>query len=346
MRTVYWENDALYAIEQTLLPHEEKVVRLETSDAACDAIYRLAVRGAPAIGVTGAFAMVLAAREAGTRDVAKVLAHLEKESMKIGNTRPTATNLSWAVGRMMGLARSLGGADFPTLDARLLAEAQAIADGEAENARRICEYGATVIPDSGARILTHCETGPLCTIEHGLSTGVAIWAHMHGKKVHVYSDETRPRLQGAKLNIYELRKYGVPYTLLTDNMAGYAMQRGLVDMVFVSADRVARNGDTAAKIGVYGVCVLAQKHGIPVFLHAPMSTIDFGTATGDDIQIEERDPQEVLCINGCQIAPADTPVLNPAFDVTPHNHFAAIITERGFAYPPFEESLTKMRDRE
>ncbi len=344
MRTVYWEQNALYAIDQTALPYEEKVLQLKSVAAVCDAIYRLAIRGAPAIGVSGAFAIVLAADEAGSTDTPQVLHHLETASEAIAATRPTATNLSWAVRRMMEAAREMRGKPFGEFRQGLVALAQEIAEEEVENARLICEYGASVIPKEGANILTHCNTGPLCTIEHGLSVGVAMLAHKQGKPVHVYTDETRPRLQGAKLNVYELTKYGVPFTLLTDNMAGYAMKAGLIDMVFISADRVCANGDTAAKIGVYGVCVLAQKHGIPVFLHCPMSTVDFSLASGDLIDIEQRDPQEVLNINGCQIAPVGTPVLNPAFDVTPHQYFSAIITERGFAYPPFTKSLAELRE--
>lgn len=345
MPTVFWKDDALNAIDQTTLPYREEILRLDTATKVCDAIYALAIRGAPCIGVSGAYAMVLAAREANTTNMEKVLEHLEKESKVIGATRPTATNLSWSVRRMMDKARTMKNATFAEMDAALLALADTISADEVENARLISEYGATVVPDEGANILTHCNTGPLCTIEYGLSVGAAMMAHQQGKKIHVYTDETRPRLQGAKLNVYELDKYGVPFTLLTDNMAGFAMQHGLIDMVFVSADRVAANGDTAAKIGVYSVCVLAQKHGIPVFLHSPMSTIDFSIASGDEIEIEHRDPQEVLCINDCQIAPKGTPVLNPAFDVTPHQYFSAIVTERGFAYPPFAKSLAELRDK-
>lgn len=344
MKTVYWENNALYAIDQTALPYEEKIDYLDTVDKICDAIYRLEIRGAPCIGVSGAFAIVTAIREANTKDMTKVLAYLEEKSSIIAATRPTATNLSWAVSRMMKYARKNKNLSFDDFYNKLCLLAQKISDEEVENARLISEYGASFVPNEGANIITHCNTGPLCTIEYGLSVGAAITAMHQGKKVHVYTDETRPRLQGAKLNVYELTKYGVPFTLLTDNMAGYAMKAGLIDMVFVSADRVAANGDTAAKIGVYSLCILAQKHGIPVFLHSPLSTIDFSIHSGDEIEVEQRDPQEVLNINGCQIAPIGTPVLNPAFDVTPHEYFAAIITEAGIAYPPFTKSLAELRD--
>jgi len=342
MKTVYWEDGALHAIDQTALPYDEHVLTLDSVKKICDAIYTLGIRGAPAIGVSGAFAVALSAKEAGSENISDVLAYMEKQAPIIATTRPTATNLSWAVNRMMVYARSLSKMPFKVFYENLLSLAQRISDEEVENARRISVFGSEFVPMEGARILTHCNTGPLCTIEYGLSVGAAIMAHKQGKKVHVYTDETRPRLQGAKLNVYELRKYGVPFTLLTDNMAGYAMQQGLIDMVFVSADRVAANGDTAAKIGVYSVCVLAQKHGIPVFLHSPMSTIDFIIESGKDIEVEQRDPQEVLNINGCQISPEDTPVLNPAFDVTPHQYFSAIITERGVAYPPFTKSLREL----
>lgn len=344
MKTVYWENDALQAIDQTALPYKEEILNLNTVQKICDAIFALIIRGAPAIGVSGAFAIALSAKEAGSTDTAAVIAYMEKQAPIISATRPTATNLSWAVTRMMEYARKIADTPFPEFYDKIVQLAQTISDEEVENARLISTYGAEFVPKEGARILTHCNTGPLCTIEYGLSVGVAMMAHNQGKKVHVYTDETRPRMQGTKLNVYELRKYGVPYTLLTDSMAGYAMKQGLIDMVFISADRVAANGDTAAKIGVYGVCVLAQKHGIPVFLHTPMSTIDFSIASGDEIEIEQRDPQEVLNINGFQVAPEDTPVLNPAFDVTPHQYFAAIVTENGVAYPPFTKSLQELRN--
>lgn len=345
MKTVYWKDDVLYAIDQTALPYKEDVLRLDTVKKICDAIYKLIIRGAPAIGVSGAFAVVMSAKEAGSQSTNAVLAYMEKKAPVISATRPTATNLSWAVTRMMEYARKNVQMSFPDFYDKLVKEAQAISDEEVENARLISTYGAEFIPEEGARILTHCNTGPLCTIEYGLSVGVAMMAHKQGKNVHVYTDETRPRMQGTKLNVYELRKYGIPYTLLTDGMAGYAMKEGLIDMVFISADRVAANGDTAAKIGVYGVCVLAQRHGIPVFLHTPMSTVDFSIASGDEIEIEQRDPQEVLNINGFQVAPEDTPVLNPSFDVTPHQYFAAIVTEKGVAYPPFTKSLRELSDK-
>lgn len=345
MRTVYWENDALYAIDQTAIPYREEYLCLKSVDAICDAIYKLIIRGAPCIGVSGAFAVVTAAREAASSNTAEAFAYMKKKAPVIRETRPTATNLSWAVDVMMAFAESKLDLAFTDFYQALVDRAQEMADQEAANSLRVCELGAQFIPETGANILTHCNTGPLCTVDYGLSGGVAIWAHQHGMKVHVYTDETRPRMQGTKLNTWEFPKYGVPFTLLTDNMAAYAMQQGLIDMVFVSADRVAANGDTAAKIGVYGVCVLAQHHGIPVFLHTLMSTIDFSVASGDEIVIEQRDPQEVLNINGMQIAPEGTPVLNPAFDVTPHHFFNAIITEKGVAYPPFTKSLKELRDK-
>lgn len=344
VKTVFWKDNSCYAVDQTLIPQEFKVGRLETVKDICEAIYKLGIRGAPAIGVAGAFAIVTAIREAGSKDIDKVLEHLEKESPVIGATRPTATNLKWAVDRMMDRARSLKDVSYDEFFQNLLDLAQTISDEEVESARVISEYGANLITEDGANIITHCHTGPFCTIKYGLSAGAAIMAHQQGKNVHVYTDETRPRLQGAKINTFEFKNYGVPFTLITDNMAAYAMKEGLIDMVFVSADRVAANGDTAAKIGVYGLCVLAQAHGIPVFMSSPMSTVDFSKKSGDDIVVEQRDPQEVLCINGAQIAPKDTPVLNPAFDVTPHNYLNAIITEVGVAYPPFSKSLKELKD--
>ncbi len=338
----FWKDDVLYAKDQTTLPWKEELLRLDTVQKVCDAIYTLAIRGAPNIGVSGAYAMVLAVREAPVQALDAVVQHLRREAEHVAAVRPTATNLSWAVRQMMAVVETGGATTTEELTAKLLARAHAIFKQEVDTARTVSQLGADLLPASGANIITHCNTGPLCTIELGMCMGAAIFAHQQGKKVHVYTDETRPRQQGAKLNAYELRQYGVPYTLLCDNMAAYAMKAGLIDIAFVGADRLAANGDMAAKIGVYGLAVLCQHHGIPFYGFCPMSTLDMSLKSGDKIEIEQRDAQEVLNINGCQIAPADTPVLNPAFDVTPHRYFTGIITEEGIAYPPYSKSLAEL----
>ncbi|MDL2213972.1 S-methyl-5-thioribose-1-phosphate isomerase [Clostridia bacterium OttesenSCG-928-O13] len=342
LQTVFWHDDVLYAKDQTLVPYEEKMMRLETVQQVCDAIYALAIRGAPAIGVGGAYAMVLAVREAPSQDLAAVVKYLTDKAPEIAAVRPTATNLSWAVTKQMDVVKA-GAASTEELSAKLLKRAHAISKMEVETAHAVSQLGADLLPAEGANIITHCNTGPLCTIDIGMCMGAAIYAHQQGKNVRVYTDETRPRLQGAKINAYELRQYGVPYTLITDNMAAYAMQQGLIDIAFVGADRLVANGDMAAKIGVYGLAVLAQAHGIPFYGFCPMSTFDDSFESGDQIKIEERPSQEVLCINGKQLAPEDTPVLNPAFDVTPHRYFAGIITEVGIAYPPYKKSLKELK---
>lgn len=344
LKTVFWHDNVLYAKDQVLLPYEEKVARLGTVQEVCDAIYALAIRGAPAIGVSGAYAMVLAVREAPSRELEAVVNYLKEVAPKIAAVRPTATNLSWAVNLQLKLVNE-GASSTEELEEKLLQRAHAISEMEIETSDKVSQLGADLVPEEGASIITHCNTGPLCTIDIGMCIGATIYAHNQGKKIRVFTDETRPRLQGAKLNVYELRQYGVPYTLLTDNMAAYAMQQGMIDMAFVGADRVVANGDMAAKIGVYGLAVLAQAHGIPFYGFCPMSTFDDSIACGEDIEIEQRPAQEVLNINGKQLAPEDTPVLNPAFDVTPHRYFAGIITEEGIAYPPYNKSLRELKKK-
>lgn len=344
LHTVFWHDDVVYAKDQTLLPYEEKVMRLETVQQVCDAIYALAIRGAPAIGVAGAYAMVLAVREAPSQELDAVVKYLREKAPEIAAVRPTATNLSWAVAQQMKLVEK-GAASTQELTERLLKRAHAISKQEVDTSHAVSTLGASLIPDEGANIITHCNTGPLCTIDIGMCIGAAIYAHNQGKNVRVFTDETRPRLQGAKLNTYELKQYGVPFTLLTDNMAAYAMQQGMIDIAFVGADRLTANGDMAAKIGVYGLAVLAQAHGIPFYGFCPLSTFDDSIESGDEIEIEQRPAEEVLVINGKRLAPEDTPVLNPAFDVTPHRYFAGIITEEGIAYPPYKKSLAELKKK-
>lgn len=344
LRTVFWEDGILYAKDQTILPYREELMELGKADDVCDAIYTLAVRGAPAIGVAGAYAMVLAAGEAPDADeINSVKEHLYKTAPKIAAVRPTATNLSWAVDQQMWVVENSSAVTALELKEELLQRAHMIAEQEVKTADIMCQLGADILPEDRANVITHCNTGPLCTIANGMCIGAAIYAHKQGKAVHVYTDETRPRLQGAKLNVYELKQYEVPFTLLTDNMAAYAMKAGLVDVAFVGADRLAANGDMAAKIGVYGLSILAKEHGVPVYGFCPMSTIDYTIKSGDEINIEQRPSEEVLNINGVQLAPEDTPVLNPAFDVTPNKYFTGIITEDGIAYPPFEKSLAELK---
>ncbi|MEA4895569.1 MAG: S-methyl-5-thioribose-1-phosphate isomerase [Oscillospiraceae bacterium] len=344
MRTIFWENDTVNIIDQTLLPDEFKVIQLDTVEKIGEAIYKLRVRGAPAIGVAGAYGVVTAVKNTTDKNTTAALQALESACPYLIGVRPTATNLSWAVNLMWDYAKKNGGASYDELLRILLEKATKMADHEVDASKRLSEYGASIIPKEGANISTHCSTGPLCTVDYGLNMGAVYTAMKQGKRVHVYTDETRPRLQGAKLNTYDLDRMGVPYTLIPDNHAAYLMQKGMIDMVFIGADRVASNGDTAAKIGVYSLCLAAKAHGLPVYLFCPVDTIDFSIDSGSEIVVEERDPDEVRKINGQLITLPDAPVINYCFDVTPSAYFTGIVTEVGIAYPPYKDSLRKLKE--
>ncbi|MEM5769764.1 MAG: S-methyl-5-thioribose-1-phosphate isomerase, partial [Bacillota bacterium] len=256
--------------------------------------------------------------------------------------RPTAVNLFWAIDRMLSVAARFHSAPPDVIYAALEAEAVSIAAEDAAVNRRMGAHGAALIKD-GATILTHCNAGQLATVDFGTALGVIRAAWQQGKKLHVYADETRPLLQGARLTTWELMQDNIPVTLITDNMAGYVMKEGLIDCVIVGADRIAANGDTANKIGTYSVAVLAKEHNIPFYVAAPLSTFDFALASGEQIPIEERSADEVTHITGRRIAPAGVRVFNPAFDVTPHKYIAALITEKGIVYPPYVTNLQNFR---
>lgn len=341
MRTVSFEDGRLVLIDQTKLPEKFELIRTRDLDRIAQAIVRLEVRGAPAIGATAAYAMALAAEQSQAGGKEEMLEALRKAKAALAATRPTAVNLFWALDRMMAFAEANIDQNLANLPALMLEEAQKIADEDYDINMTISRYGDKVIFD-GACIHTHCNCGGLACVEVGTAMGAAIYAHQHGKRIHVYTDETRPRLQGAKLNVWELDRAGVPYTLIPDNHAAYLMKLGKIDMVFIGADRVVANGDTAAKIGVYSVCVAAKYHGIPVYVFTPRSTIDMQTPSGEGIEIEQRDPDEVRKINGSLITLPHANVLNYAFDITPHELITALITECGIIYPPFDEGLKKI----
>jgi methylthioribose-1-phosphate isomerase len=313
-------------VDQRAIPHELRRERAETVDAVVETIATLAVRGAPAIGICGAYGVALArelyADEDGYRQAAA----------RIRAARPTAVNLAWAVDRVLASQAP------PLVEARAIHEEQRAVD------RAIGEHGASVLPDRGA-VLTHCNTGPLATGGSGTALGAIVAAHRAGKKLHVYVDETRPLLQGARLTTFELAQAGVPATLIADGAAAATMRAKNVHAVIVGADRIARNGDTANKIGTYSVAIAAAHHGIPFYIAAPRSTIDFGLATGDGIEIEERSPAELRAVGGHPTAPADVAAYNPAFDVTPGRLIAGIITEYGVARPPYDESIPDLASR-
>jgi len=330
-------NGVVKLIDQRKLPRQLEIVECRDYRAVARAIKEMTIRGAPAIGAAAAFGLALAAREsqAATRD--ELLRDLDAAAQALRATRPTAVNLAWALDRVMAKARATH-LDANGLRDFVVAEAQRIADEDVEINRAMARHGAALIND-GDTILHHCNTGPLATVDIGTALGCIIEAHRQGKRVHVLVDETRPRLQGARLTAWELMQYGVPMTLIADNAAGYYMRTGRAQKCFVGSDRVAANGDVANKIGTYKVAVVARENGIPFYAVMPTSTIDMNLANGDLIPIEERDAREVTHIEGVPIAPAGVRVGNPAFDVTPHKYVTALVTERGVVRPPFVENL-------
>jgi methylthioribose-1-phosphate isomerase len=329
VETIEWTDKGVVMIDQTLLPRQEVLVTFTDVDGVADAIRTMKIRGAPAIGVAAAMGMALAALAA---DPARWLEDLEAARKKLSATRPTAVNLFWALERMMYKARS-------TRDPKeLVAEAQAIKAEDIAMNQAMGRFGAELIPD-GATVLTHCNAGALATAGFGTALGVIRAAHLAGKDVKVFADETRPFLQGARLTAWELMQDGVPVTLITDSMAGFFMKDGRIDLVITGADRIAANGDTANKIGTYAVAVLAKHHGIPFYVAAPSSTFDLSIPDGTHIPIERRNPAEVTHLFGTPVAPEGVAVENPAFDVTPAELIAGIITEKGVLRPPYVESI-------
>lgn len=335
METLRWENGTLYLLDQTLLPHQVVYLPVKDYRQVIAAIQRLAVRGAPAIGAAGAWAVVLAAKAAqGAEEFAD---RVRAAAAEIVQARPTAVNLKWAVDRQLRVLTAMAGETPGKIIAALVAEAEKICAEDVAANRAMGAYGAALLPPN-ARVLTHCNAGALATCGYGTALGVIRAAHAAGKITMVYADETRPLLQGARLTVWELQRDGIPVTLITDSMAGYLMARKGIDAVIVGADRIAANGDVANKIGTYTLAVLAAHHGVPFYVAAPFSTIDPATPEGEAIPIEERDAAEVTSFAGVLVAPAGTSVWNPAFDVTPNNLVTAIITERGVFYPPYDFS--------
>jgi methylthioribose-1-phosphate isomerase len=349
MRTIYWDANLcqLKMIDQRLLPGRLEVVAFTDHRQVAEAIRSMVVRGAPAIGASAAFGMALAACCSKADSLTDLKVELYQAADILKESRPTAVNLSWAVQRMLNLvdlAPELGGAVTPVdLRDRLVAEAQRIADEDVETNRRMATHGAALI-DDGETVIHHCNTGALATVDWGTALGVIRMAHEMGKRVHVLVDETRPRLQGARLTAWELEQYGIPYEIITDNMAGYMLRTGQAQKVFFGADRVAANGDVANKIGTYMLSLAAHANHIPVYAVVPTSTIDLTLPDGDRIPIEERDPAEVLNIqiNGERVVPQGAKARNPAFDITPHQLLTAIVTEKGIIYPPFASNLPRI----
>lgn len=332
-------------IDQRLLPLEYRIAGFTTVAEIAFSIRDMVVRGAPAIGATAAFGMALAAQQSAAVSADTLLVDLQQAKSQLDAARPTAINLAWATSRLLALAGDLArtGASAGAIREAMLVEAQHLADQDVEINRRMGRFGAEVIP-ANANILHHCNTGSLATVDFGTALGVIRAAHEAGKNIHVWVDETRPRLQGARLTAWELMRDGIPMHLIADNAAGLLMRQGKVDVVLFGADRVTANGDVANKIGTYKLAVLARENGISCYAVVPTSTIDLELPDGDRIPIEERGWEEVAMVGGVQIAPDNVPVYNPAFDVTPHRYLTGIITEEGICYPPFPISLRRAKE--
>ena len=338
--TIEWKQGRVIMIDQRKLPGEEVYVECSDHEQVARAIETMVIRGAPAIGVAAAYGIVLGVM--GWQDDSEREEKFARVYRRLEGTRPTARNLFWALEQMRDVFDANRTSDLAGLQKALLDRALAIEREDLEMCRRIGGWGRTLV-QGGQTILTHCNAGGLATAGYGTALGVVRAAFAEHPDIRVYADETRPLLQGARLTCWELESDGIPVVLITDNMAGYLMQKDEISLVVTGADRIARNGDTANKIGTYSVAVLARENGIPFYVAAPMNTIDFSLAGEDQIPIEERHPDEVRRIGDCLIAPPQVGVRNPAFDVTPARLVTAIITERGIAYPPFEDSLEELR---
>ena len=339
MENIRMAPEGLFILDQTLLPGEEREIRLDSREKMFEAIAALRVRGAPAIGICAGYCLAVLSRDIRAEDFSGFYRALEGEADYLRSSRPTAVNLGWALDRLLAAARENREEPLSRLPELLLREAEAIHREDKAMCRAISEYGLTLVKD-GDGILTHCNAGPLATSQYGTALGPILLGTERGMRFRVFADETRPLLQGARLTSYELHKAGADVTLICDNMASIVMKQGWVQAVFVGCDRVARNGDTANKIGTSGVAVLAKHYGIPFYVLGPRSTIDLACATGADIPIELRDPEEIRRkFYERPMAPEGVRCYNPAFDVTDAALITAIVTDRGICYPPYEESL-------
>ncbi|MBS7640320.1 MAG: S-methyl-5-thioribose-1-phosphate isomerase [Candidatus Bathyarchaeia archaeon] len=325
MRTVRWENGVVVTIDQTMLPHKEEWIKLRSCNEVATAIKEMRVRGAPLIGVMAAYGLALTAYHSKARSVEELLREIELSANMLKETRPTAVNLFWAIDRILNKVKSSTGG-VEELRHIVIEEAQRIADEDVEVNKRIGEYGSELLED-GDTVLTHCNAGRLATVDYGTALSIIRVAWEKGKRIKVIATETRPKLQGARLTAYELMRDGIPVTLITDNMAGYVMYKGLVNKVIVGADRIVCDA-VINKIGTYTIAVLAHEHSIPFYVAAPLSTFDL-KSTSRDVIIEERPPEEVTNVGSERIAPLGIPALNPAFDITPIKYVSAIICEKG-----------------
>ncbi len=340
-QSVQWVDGKVRLLDQRILPHEVVYIDYSDYNELANAILDMVVRGAPAIGVAGAYGVALAAWHSPVSGGPERIAYLEKAAKNLRAARPTAVNLMHGVDRVMALARAHAGDDAGTMRELLLTEAHAVAEED----RRICRaIGLNALPlvPTNAAFIHHCNTGALCAIEYGTALGIIQTAHENGREVFVYVDETRPRLQGARLTTWELKQLGIPHAVIVDGASGYIMRERHVDLVTVGCDRVAANGDAANKIGTYNLAIVARAHNVPFYVAAPTTTIDLTIPDGSHIEIEKRAASEITELGAEKITPPGTAAVNPAFDVTPAEYITAIITEEGVAGPPFVQSLAEM----
>jgi methylthioribose-1-phosphate isomerase len=341
VQTIEWTNEGVRFIDQTKLPTEEVYVTCRTHEEVATAIKDMIVRGAPAIGVSAAMGIALGVKNSRAKNIAELRPEFERICEALRVTRPTAVNLFWAIRRMQAKLESLASQPVERIKQELIAEAQHMHAEDVASCMTLGKHGAALMPASGG-VLTHCNAGALATCGYGTALGVIRAAVESGKKIQVFADETRPFLQGSRLTAWELMKDGIPTTVISDNMAGAMMRQGKIGAVVVGADRIAANGDVANKIGTYSVAVLAKEHGIPFYVAAPWSTVDLETPSGDQIPIEQRPAREVTHMAGRQLTPEGVSIENPAFDVTPNKYVAAIVTERGVAKAPYEQTLKQL----
>ncbi|BAQ13252.1 S-methyl-5-thioribose-1-phosphate isomerase [Clostridium botulinum] len=343
---IKWDDkrDKLILLDQTILPNKIEYIEYDTAEDVYDSIKDMIVRGAPAIGVTAAYGLYFAAKVAPEDNFENFFKYLKEKSSYLDSSRPTAVNLSWALKVMESKALENKDKDVKEIKSILREEAKRIHEEDIEICKTIGENLITLLKD-GVGILTHCNAGQLATSKYGTATSPMYLAKEKGWNFKVYSDETRPRLQGSTLTALELYEAGIDVTTITDNMAAMVMSQGKIDAVIVGCDRIAANGDTANKIGTMGVSILAKYFGIPMYIAAPTPSIDINTKTGEDIPIEERNPEEVTSRFGVWTAPKGVKVYNPGFDVTPHENITAIVTEKGIVYPPFKENLKKLFEK-
>jgi len=346
-RSIEWKDDQLRLLDQRRLPAETTYNDYNDYKAVAEAITTMVVRGAPAIGVTAAFGMAIAARQSTADTMTSFLADLRQAGEHLIAARPTAVNLSWAVDHLLKVAQEKAKADLPIAQIKpdLLTEAQALCQADVEICKQLGTHAQALIP-ANANVIHHCNTGALAAVDYGTAIGVIRVAHEQEKNIHVFLDETRPRLQGASLSAYEMKAFGIAHTVIVDGASGYVMRTRKIDACIVGCDRVAANGDVANKIGTYNLALVARAHNVPFYVACPTSTLDMTLKSGNEINIEERAATEITHVQGQQITPENTPVFNPAFDVTPADYVSAIITEKGIVYPPYPENLKKLENND